>query len=109
MNPSVHRNHLSNAVAGPSSLKMASAGIRHSSGNGTAFSAVAPSKAALRLPTARAPTKLAKALHPAQAFGHPSDVVSDPDLTLDEKRAILASWASDACAVDTAPALRPAS
>jgi hypothetical protein len=45
-------------------------------------------------------------LHPAQAFSHPSDVVNDPDLTLNEKRAILASWASDACAVDSTPALR---
>ena len=47
-------------------------------------------------------------LHPAQAFGHPSEVVNDPDLTLNEKRAILASWASDACAVDSAPPLRKA-
>jgi hypothetical protein len=39
-------------------------------------------------------------LHPAQAFAHPSDVVDDCDLTLSEKRAILASWASDACAVE---------
>ena len=45
-------------------------------------------------------------LHPAQAFEHPSDVVSDPDLTLNEKRAILASWASDACAMEATPALR---
>jgi hypothetical protein len=45
-------------------------------------------------------------LHPAQAFEHPSDVVNDPDLTLNEKRAILASWASDACAVEAAPELR---
>jgi hypothetical protein len=45
-------------------------------------------------------------LHPAQAFEHPSRVVSDPDLTLNEKRAILASWASDACAIEAAPALR---
>ena len=45
-------------------------------------------------------------LHPAQAFGHPSEVVNDPDLTLNEKRAILASWASDACAVEAAPDLR---
>lgn len=45
-------------------------------------------------------------LHPAQAFGHPSEVVDDPDLTLNEKRAILASWASDACAVEAAPPLR---
>jgi hypothetical protein len=47
-------------------------------------------------------------LHPAQAFDHPSDVVHDPDLTLNEKRAILASWASDACAVEAAPSLRRA-
>jgi hypothetical protein len=47
-------------------------------------------------------------LHPAQAFGHPQDVVKDPDLTLDEKRAILAAWASDACAVEASPALRRA-
>lgn len=45
-------------------------------------------------------------LHPAQAFGHPSEVVNDPDLTLNEKRAILASWASDACALEAAPSLR---
>jgi hypothetical protein len=47
-------------------------------------------------------------LHPAQAFEHPSHVVSDPDLTLNEKRAILASWASDACALEAAPHLRSA-
>jgi hypothetical protein len=45
-------------------------------------------------------------LHPAQAFTHPRDVLADPDLTINEKRAILASWASDACAVEAAPALR---
>jgi hypothetical protein len=45
-------------------------------------------------------------LHPAHAFSQPSDVVDDPDLTLNEKRAILASWASDACAVESVPALR---
>jgi hypothetical protein len=45
-------------------------------------------------------------LHPAQAFAHPIDVVRDNDLTLNEKRAILASWASDACAVEAAPELR---
>jgi hypothetical protein len=45
-------------------------------------------------------------LHPAQAFEHPSHVVNDPDLTLNEKRAILASWASDACALEAAPHLR---
>ncbi len=45
-------------------------------------------------------------LHPAKAFAHPMDVVRDPDLTLNEKRAILASWASDACALEAAPELR---
>jgi hypothetical protein len=45
-------------------------------------------------------------LHPARAFAHPLAVVNDPDLTLNEKRAILASWASDACAVEAAPELR---
>jgi hypothetical protein len=45
-------------------------------------------------------------LHPAQAFGHPTEVVNDPDMTLNEKRAILASWASDACAIEAAPDLR---
>ena len=45
-------------------------------------------------------------VRPSQVFEHPKDVVSDPDLSLNEKRAILASWASDACAVEAAPALR---
>ncbi len=45
-------------------------------------------------------------LHPAKAFAHPMNVVRDPDLTVNEKRAILASWASDACAVEAAPTLR---
>ena len=49
---------------------------------------------------------LDKLLHPAHAFEHPSHVVRDPDLTLNEKRAILASWASDACAIEEAPDLR---
>jgi hypothetical protein len=45
-------------------------------------------------------------LHPARAFRSPADVVSDPDMTVQEKRAILASWASDTCAVEQAPHLR---
>jgi hypothetical protein len=45
-------------------------------------------------------------LRPADAFSHPQEVVCDPDLSVNEKRAILASWASDACAVETMPALR---
>lgn len=47
-------------------------------------------------------------LHPAQAFLRPQAVVDDAGLTLDEKRAILAAWASDACAVEAAPVLRRA-
>jgi hypothetical protein len=49
---------------------------------------------------------IGRLLHPANAFNHPMDVVEDRDLTLTEKRAILASWASDACAVEAAPELR---
>jgi hypothetical protein len=52
------------------------------------------------------PHDLDALLHPARTFARPGDVVANPDLTLDEKRAILASWASDACAVEAAPALR---
>jgi hypothetical protein len=39
-------------------------------------------------------------------FAQPWEVVADGALTTEEKRTILASWASDACAVDTAPGLR---
>jgi hypothetical protein len=45
-------------------------------------------------------------LHPAQAFEHPSHVVNDPDLTLNEKRAILSSWATGACAIEAVRSLR---
>ena len=38
-------------------------------------------------------------LHPGTLFEHPKDVVTHPSLTLAEKRAILASWASDASAI----------
>jgi hypothetical protein len=44
-------------------------------------------------------------LHPADAFIHPMDVVEDCDLTSYEKRAILSSWAADACAVKAVPEL----
>ena len=60
-----------------------------------------------RGPWAASPSlELDALLHPARGFAHPRDVVADPGLTLDEKRAILASWASDACAVEAAPAWR---
>jgi hypothetical protein len=45
-------------------------------------------------------------IHPASAYGHPRDVLADRDLTTNEKRAILSSWASDACAVPETPGLR---
>jgi hypothetical protein len=44
-------------------------------------------------------------LDPARAFAHPVDVVSDPDLTLTEKRALLAAWARRACAAEAVPTL----
>lgn len=47
-------------------------------------------------------------LHPAQAYARPIDVVADAELTLNEKRAILAAWGSDACAIEGAPSLRRA-
>jgi hypothetical protein len=45
-------------------------------------------------------------LHPASVYDHPGDVVRDAALSIGEKRAILASWASDAAAVASNPALR---
>jgi len=45
-------------------------------------------------------------LHPGSVYDHPRDVVADASLSISEKRAILASWASDAAAVASNPALR---
>jgi hypothetical protein len=45
-------------------------------------------------------------LHPGSVFDHPRDVLADTSLSRAEKRAILASWASDAAAVASCPALR---
>jgi hypothetical protein len=45
-------------------------------------------------------------LHPGTAFEHPTDVVYDGALTTAEKRAILASWASDASAIASCPSMR---
>ena len=45
-------------------------------------------------------------LHPGTRFDHPRDVVSHTGLSLGEKRAILASWASDASAIASCPSLR---
>ena len=45
-------------------------------------------------------------LHPGTRFELPNDVVSHSELSLSEKRAILAPWASDAAAITSCPALR---
>jgi hypothetical protein len=45
-------------------------------------------------------------LHPASVYDHPRDVVQDRTISICEKRAILASWASDAASVASSPALR---
>lgn len=49
---------------------------------------------------------LGRLLRPAVGFNHPLDVLKEPDLAPAEKRAILASWASDANAVPSSPSLR---
>lgn len=45
-------------------------------------------------------------LHPAQHFNHPRDVLDAQHIDKDEKRAILASWASDQFAIESMPILR---
>jgi hypothetical protein len=45
-------------------------------------------------------------LHPGAVFEHPRDVVAHSSLSTGEKRAILASWASDASAMVSCPAMR---
>ena len=57
------------------------------------------------------PFPSSQARSPVQAYGaaiytHPDDVTSDPKLTTAEKRAVLASWISDARAVKSVPSLR---
>lgn len=49
---------------------------------------------------------LERGLRPAVGFQHPLDVLKDLDLTHDDKREILSSWASDASAVQDEPQLR---
>lgn len=43
---------------------------------------------------------------PGDVFRHPREVLAHPDLSAAEKREVLAAWASDACALENAPALR---
>jgi len=49
---------------------------------------------------------LDRLLAPGRFFKRPGDVLADDTLDLKEKRAILSSWASDACSVESMPALR---
>lgn len=49
---------------------------------------------------------LDRLLSPAQYFSHPNEVLKSRILDRDEKRAILAAWVSDACAIESNPALR---
>ncbi|SEG79295.1 hypothetical protein [Bosea lathyri] len=51
-------------------------------------------------------TALDRLLHPSRFYERPRDVLRDSSLPNSEKRAILSSWASDACAVESCPALR---
>lgn len=43
---------------------------------------------------------------PGDVFRHPREVLAHPQLSREDKRAILASWASDACALEGMPGLR---
>lgn len=45
-------------------------------------------------------------LHPGTRYDHPRDVLRDRSLSLDEKRALLSSWASDASAIASCPSVR---
>jgi len=49
---------------------------------------------------------LKRLLNPTRFYEQPHDVIDDPKLSLEERRAVLSSWASDACAVESMPALR---
>lgn len=49
---------------------------------------------------------LDRLLHPSRFYERPADVLVDASIAVSEKRAILSSWASDACAVESCPPLR---
>jgi hypothetical protein len=53
-------------------------------------------------------SELARLFHPGRFYERPKDVLDDAELSLEQQRAVLALWASDACAVDSVPALRRA-
>ncbi|MDW5315847.1 hypothetical protein [Rhizobium sp. PL01] len=56
--------------------------------------------------SAAAAISAAALLNPARHFSHLSKVVSAPDLSVGEKRAILASWASDLYTLELKPTMR---
>jgi len=56
--------------------------------------------------SAAAAISASELLHPAQHFNHPRDVLAAQYIDKDEKRAILASWASDQFAIESMPILR---
>ena len=51
-------------------------------------------------------TAMEQVLHPGRAYERPGQVVADSRISLAERRGILSSWASDACAVESNPLLR---
>ena len=51
-------------------------------------------------------TAVERGVRPAVGFLNPDDVLKDPHLTIQDKREILSSWASDASAVQDEPSLR---
>lgn len=51
-------------------------------------------------------TALERGIRPAVGFQSPDDVVKDPHLSTAQKREILSSWASDACALSDEPGMR---
>ncbi|MBY3037267.1 hypothetical protein HFO69_12750 [Rhizobium laguerreae] len=55
---------------------------------------------------ATAAISAAHLLHRARHFNHPREVLAAEDIGKQEKRAILASWASDMFAIESVPALR---
>lgn len=55
---------------------------------------------------AAATISAAHLLHPTMHFDHPREVLMADNISKDEKRAILASWASDICAIESMPAWR---
>ncbi|WP_337187006.1 hypothetical protein [Phenylobacterium sp.] len=65
-----------------------------------------PPRPPLRPPAASLRDAFERWLRPAVGFAHPRDVLKDPGLAPAEKRAVLASWASDASAVQDEPRLR---